>query len=146
MILANSKFKRDNSYRTRFIAEHPPKHGKYRCVYCGRKITKDAMEVDHVVAIGRLKKNWLYRLCVPNGVNDTSNLVPACHGCNHRKGCKGGLWAIRGRYWKICLPVYTAIRVFVVVCIIAIILAISGFQPAVDLISSLIVGDLGIHF
>ncbi len=107
----SDKYKRDSSYRERFIEANPPKNGKYRCVYCGRKISKDDMEVDHVIAVGRVKKNWLYRLCVPNGVNDIDNLVPSCHKCNHKKGNKGGFWAIRGHFWRIILPIVIFIKV-----------------------------------
>ena len=97
-----TKYERDDTYRTRYIAAHPPKHGKYRCVYCGRRITKEKMQVDHIIAVNRVKKNWLYRLCVPKGINELENLVCSCPKCNRRKGDKGGLWAIRGKFWKVC--------------------------------------------
>lgn len=116
----SSKYERDNSYRERFIEAHPPHNGKYRCVYCGRKINKDDMQVDHVIAVGRVKRNWLYRLCLPDGVNDLSNLVPSCRKCNHRKGSKGGLWAIRGHFWKIALPIYVTLKILLVLIIASI--------------------------
>lgn len=124
-----SKYERDETYRTRFIAANPPKNGKYRCVYCGRRVLKNKMQVDHVIAVNRVKKNWLYRLCVPNGINDLDNLVPACPKCNRRKGDKGGLWAIRGHYWKICLPIYTALRLLVAAAILFLILGLAGISP-----------------
>lgn len=133
----NQKYERDSTYRERYISAHPPKNGKYRCVYCGRFVSKDKMEVDHVVAVDRVKKNWLYRLCVPNGVNDLNNLVCSCHRCNHKKGSKGGLWIIRGHFWRVVLPVYITIKILMVCAILAFIsLAIMGLYgvgPAQDI-------------
>lgn len=125
----NAKYKRDETYRTRYIAAHPPNHGKYRCVYCGRRIPKEKMQVDHVIAVNRVKKNWLYRLCVPNGINELDNLVCSCAKCNKRKGDKGGLWAIRGHFWKICLPVYTLLRVNVILAIVFAVLGLADIGP-----------------
>lgn len=124
-----TKYERDDMYRTRYIAAHPPKHGKYRCVYCGRRITKEKMQVDHIIAVNRVKKNWLYRLCVPKGINELENLVCSCPKCNRRKGDKGGLWAIRGKFWKICLPIYVVLRLMLLVAIIFAILAIADVEP-----------------
>lgn len=138
----NSKYERDSSYRERYIFAHPPKNGKYRCVYCGRLVAKDKMEVDHVVAVDRVKRNWLYRLCVPNGVNDLNNLVCSCHRCNHKKGSKGGLWIIRGHFWKAVLPLYITMKILLVCAIMAIIiLAILGLfdiGPAQNLYNSIV--------
>lgn len=125
MAMKSSKYERDDTYRTRFIAANPPKKGKYRCVYCGRRIPKDKMQVDHVIAVNRVKKNWLYRICVPHGINDLENLVSSCAKCNRRKGDKGGLWAIRGHYWKICLPIYTMLRLMVLAAILFLILGLA---------------------
>ena len=138
----NSKYERDSSYRERYISAHPPKNGKYRCVYCGRLVAKDKMEVDHVVAVDRVKRNRLYRLCVPNGVNDLNNLVCSCHRCNHKKGSKGGLWIIRGHFWKVVLPLYITMKILLVCAIMAIIiLAILGLfdiGPAQNLYNSIV--------
>lgn len=125
----NSKYKRDETYRTRYIAAHPPNRGKYRCVYCGRRITKDKMQVDHVIAVNRVKRNWMYRLCVPNGINDLDNLVCSCRKCNLRKRDKGGIWAIRGHFWKICLPIYTVLRLLLVAAIVFAVLALADIGP-----------------
>lgn len=54
----------------------------------------------------------------PEGVNSLSNLVPACHKCNRRKGSKCGFWLIRGKFWRICLPLYTILRIALVMAII----------------------------
>lgn len=129
LVCVNQKYERDTTYRERYISAHPPKNGKYRCVYCGKKIPKDKMEVDHVVAVDRVKKNWLYRLCVPNGVNDLSNLVCSCHRCNSvKKKNKGGLWIVRGHFWKIILPIYMAIKYLLILALIVLIsLFVLGF-------------------
>lgn len=115
----NQKYQRSDTYRTEFIRNWPPRAGKYRCVYCGRKISKNDMEVDHVVPVKAVSHNLLYRLMVPpEGVNSLSNLVPACHKCNRRKGSKCGFWLIRGKFWRICFPLYTILRIALVVAII----------------------------
>lgn len=132
----NAKYERDDSYRERFVAAHPPKNGKYRCVYCGRKIKKDDMQVDHIIAVNRVKKNWLYKICVPNGVNDISNLVPSCARCNNRKGDKGGLWALRGKFWRVFLPVFMLLKLLAVALIVWVILCVIGWGPAVSLLKT----------
>lgn len=115
----NQKYQRSDTYRTEFIRNWPPRAGKYRCVYCGRKISKNDMEVDHIVPVKAASHNFLYRLMVPpEGVNSLSNLVPACHKCNRRKGSKCGFWLIRGKFWRICLPLYMILRIALVVAII----------------------------
>lgn len=138
----NPKYERDSTYRERYISAHPPKNGKYRCVYCGRLVPKEKMEVDHVVAVDRVKKNWLYRLCVPNGVNDISNLVCSCHRCNHKKSSKGGLWIIRGHFWKVVLPIYITIKIVLACAILAFVtLAVMGFfglGPAQNIYNSIV--------
>lgn len=140
--MSNAKYERDDSYRTRYIAAHPPKHGKYRCVYCGRQIPKEKMQVDHVIAVNRVKKNWLYRLCVPHGINDLDNLVCSCRKCNLRKGDKGGLWAIRGHFWKICLPIYTILRLLVLLVVVFLILVLLDVGPYQELFVSWIIRPL----
>ena len=107
----NSKYLRSDNYRSEFIRRWPQKHGYYRCVYCGKRIDKNHMEVDHVVPVHAVQHNFLYRLCVPyDGVNSIANLVPSCHRCNRKKGSKCGLWMIRGKFWRLCLPLYKLLQ------------------------------------
>lgn len=134
----NEKYIRSSSYRNEFLSAVPPVRGKYRCVYCGRRVRPEKMQVDHVVAVHRAQKGILAKLLVPKGVNDISNLVPACWGCNRRKGSKGGLWIIRGRFWRICLPIYTAIRIVCLAGIAFIVLAAFGWPPAANALSGLL--------
>jgi hypothetical protein len=100
------------------------------------------MQVDHVIAVNRVKKNWLYRLCVPHGINDLDNLVCSCRKCNLRKGDKGGLWAIRGHFWKICLPIYIILRLLVLLAVIFLILVLLDVGPYQELFVSWIIRPL----
>lgn len=102
----NKKYVRSEYSREKFIRKYPSKNGKYRCVYCGKKIRVEDMEVDHIIPVRAAQKHLLYRLMLPEGgVNAVENLVPSCWDCNRKKGRKCGLWVIRGKYWKVMLPI-----------------------------------------
>lgn len=130
----NPKYERSDNYRSEFITHWPPDHsGHYRCVYCGRRIKKDKMQVDHIVAVNLAKHNYISRLFLPReGVNALSNLVPSCPRCNRKKGKSGGFWIIRGRYWKLFMPFYR-IRPFFIAGLFllgcAMILGFFGVEP-----------------
>ena len=104
-----SKFERADNYRQEFLKENPGiLFGHYMCIYCFRIIPKERMQVDHLVAVNRLKKNPLWKLLFmfsKDGVNTTMNLYPACATCNNHKKDKGGTWIIRGQIggiiWRI---------------------------------------------
>lgn len=109
-----SKYKRDDMYRYRFISKHPGfQNNWYLCSYCGKIISKRNMQVDHVVAINKTRKWWNlssmpYRMLVKHythGVNSVENLVPACAQCNEKKGGKAGRWVLKGfvgqTYYKV---------------------------------------------
>ena len=83
------------------------------------------------------------KLLVPKGVNDISNLAPACRRCNRRKGSKGGLWIIRGRFWRVCLPIYTVLRLACLAGVAFVALAAFGWPPAADALSGLLSGLMG---
>lgn len=145
MAYVRKKYTRSEGYRTEFIRNWPPKHGKYRCVYCGRKISKDNMEVDHVIPVYATEHSFLARIMVPpDGVNSLKNLVPACHKCNNRKGKKCGLWLIRGKFWKICLPIYCILRITAVAIIATTIFIILGYDriPAANMLLETILSVL----
>lgn len=95
-----SKFERADNYRAQFLKENPGiLFGHYMCIYCFRIISKEHMQVDHLVAVNRLQKNPLWKLMFmfsKDGVNTTMNLYPACPHCNNRKKDKGGMWIVRG--------------------------------------------------
>lgn len=128
----HKNFKRSESYRRDFIRHNPPRNGRYRCVYCGRQVKTDHMQVDHVIAVKRVEKNPLYRCCIHEDINELSNLVPACPKCNRKKSDKGGLWILRGKFWKVLLPIHIGIRVFLVAFLIWFVLATLGYAPAID--------------
>lgn len=96
-----SKFERADNYRQEFLKENPGiLFGHYMCIYCFRIISKERMQVDHLVAVNRLKKNPLWKLLFmfsKDGVNTTMNLYPACATCNNHKKDKGGTWIVRGQ-------------------------------------------------
>lgn len=125
-----TEYNRSKDYRQKFIRMHPPdKHGKYRCVYCGKRIKKDEMQVDHVIPVGAMRRHRLLRTHLKGGVNDISNLVPSCRKCNLKKSSKTWLhYRIRARlgshegYWAfrkilrivvilfVCFAIYYAIN------------------------------------
>jgi 5-methylcytosine-specific restriction endonuclease McrA len=53
--------------------KHLLRRFRYRCAYCGTKLTKRNRSLDHVVPLLR------------GGTNDITNLVPSCLRCNQRK-------------------------------------------------------------
>lgn len=55
------------------------------CCFCGVVLTPETATLEHVVPLGK-GGGWRVR-----------NLVLACGGCNHERGCKGFEW-FRG--WK----------------------------------------------
>lgn len=130
----NPKYERSDNYRSEFIKHWPPdRKGRYRCVYCGRYIKKEKMQVDHIVAVNLVQHNYLSRLFIPKeGVNAISNLVPSCPRCNRKKGKSGGFWIVRGRYWKYFMPLYR-IKPFFIISLalfgIALVLGLFGIDP-----------------
>lgn len=107
----NDYGKRSSNYRTLFFQNVPPDFGNfYFCVYCGLPYSKKHITVDHLIPIGAVKDNLkmqhkLKRMGIP-GINDCSNLVPACRRCNQRKGKKMGIWLLRariGRHKWVCI-------------------------------------------
>lgn len=73
--------------------------GKLRCRYCGRRLSREAAEADHVIPVAKAKRSRFYRALLSlrgiTNVNDPRNIVPACHSCNSRKGDKTGIWLIK---------------------------------------------------
>lgn len=117
-----ASYNRSKHYREKFIRMHPPdRHGKYRCVYCGRKIKAEEMQVDHVVPVGAVRRHPLLRVHMKGRVNDMSNLVPSCRRCNLKKASKTGLrYRVRARlgshegYWKFRKAVRTILILLLV--------------------------------
>lgn len=129
---------RSETYRTDFIRHNPPKHGLYFCVYCGRPIKKEKMQVDHIIAIHLARKNRLYRSLIHEDINELSNLAPACRKCNRRKSDKGGLWVLRGKFWKICLPIHIGLQLGVAALFVFGILVTLEYEPAINIAADII--------
>lgn len=104
----NYKFKkydkcwaRGDNYRSEFFKHN---RGPYRCAYCGRRITAQQLEVDHLVPVAGAQRSgwarfWLNINAIYN-VNNYRNLVAACHRCNQNKSDKMGLWVVIGSIGK----------------------------------------------
>ena len=99
--LYDEKYARSTDYRRIFFTlNKPDEDGLYRCVYCGRRYPADKITVDHIVPVLAAKKGNTSGLG-GRGVNDPSNLAPACFRCNERKGAGTGLvWRLRARLGK----------------------------------------------
>ena len=58
-----------------------------RCAYCGKIISLQTMQVDHIVPIRRNEPDWLLdKMDIKRGEDDISNYNPSCRSCNFRKG------------------------------------------------------------
>lgn len=120
-----ASYKRSKDYRQKFIHMHPPdKHGKYRCVYCGRKIKQQDMQVDHIIPVDAVQHSWFMRHRMKKGVNDISNLVPSCKKCNLKKASKVSLYyRIRARigshegYWVFRKIVRTTFAILIILAV-----------------------------
>lgn len=105
--------KRSNNYRDKFFDVYQPidKRGRYRCVYCGKKLKRNKVSVDHLVSVYRSQVSQKARNVLrKNGcesVNDVKNLVPSCRHCNSSKGYRLYPWVWIAKigksekFWKI---------------------------------------------
>ena len=106
--------KRGTDYRKAFFATHPMPEGGYRCRYCGKKLTRDTIEVDHIYPVDLAKRKGIPFYLKYQGItniNDSENLAAACHKCNSKKSNKAGIWLIKawfGRYpwWHVARKVF----------------------------------------
>lgn len=105
--------KRSNNYRDIFFENNPPvdKRKRYRCVYCGRKLKRNKVSVDHLISVYRSQisqksRNKLRKMNCTS-VNDVKNLVPSCKHCNSSKGywLYPWIWMAKigknEKFWKI---------------------------------------------
>lgn len=106
------EYTRSTDYReTYFKNNRPVVEAKYRCAYCGRKITYRETTIDHIFPINKLSYEPALRKKAEKwgiyGANEEKNLVSACRSCNSKKGTKTGIWIYRGflgkseTLWKI---------------------------------------------
>lgn len=123
------RWERSDTYRSDFFrACRPP----YRCRYCGRRLRKEYMTVDHIVPVSKTKKSTGARMLLYiqgiGNVNDVRNLAPSCDRCNKKKGDRTGLWWIRGVLGK--YPVFRAAWKCIVVLLTAVLLYIAIRQAS----------------
>lgn len=93
---------RNNKYRDMYFKTYPAE--EYRCVYCGKILSKVETTIDHIYPVDKantiadkkyIEKNGL------SGINDIMNLVPSCRKCNSKKHTKTGLWILRAKVGKL---------------------------------------------
>lgn len=103
--ITDTSYDRSTDYRTQFFRQtHPP----YHCAYCGTKLTRRTLEVDHWIPVAKLRtgkhRRWYQRLlrwfCHTDNPNQTRNLVCACSLCNRKKKTRTGFWLIRGWFGR----------------------------------------------
>lgn len=107
---------RGKTYREDFFREHPEE--VYHCAYCGRKLKKETLVVDHLIPVQKAKtsrywQKYLRKHCEGN-VNHPNNLVGACRKCNAKKGAKTSFWVLRGkigRHYEVWLCVKLMVTV-----------------------------------
>ena len=108
---------RSNNCRRTYLRANTGWHGLYMCTYCGRIITQNNMEVDHIVSIDHANKNRLiYKLFIKgNQINDKKNLTAACGPCNSKKSNRGGIWIVKGKVGRFIQPVLWILFIFFLV-------------------------------
>lgn len=126
-------YTRSKNYREKFFKNAEPVK-KYRCVYCGKRLPKEKITIDHIYPVAKastrrgkkhLKKKGIYN------INDEKNLAPSCKHCNSSKGQKAGIWILKAHlgqhewFWKI-----RAILLFILfaACGISTYIAITNLQ------------------
>lgn len=124
----STEYARDTKYRKRFFEEREPVVGKfYVCMYCGKLIKRDEVQVDHIIPVFRAETDWKVQMLIKNlgwkGVNDVKNLGASCGGCNRKKSSKMGWWLIRGILGKFFL--FQCIRWGMRIAFLIVLLAVS---------------------
>lgn len=89
--MSNTKERRQSyAYRQEYLKHNKGLFGfLYFCSQCGRPLTKDTLEVDHIVPLSK------------KGVNHIVNCVAICHKCNQEKSNKLDGTVYRGMLWKV---------------------------------------------
>lgn len=118
-----TQYTRSRNYRNEFFAKNKTVSGRYRCAYCGRKLAREKITIDHIFPVHCMEEYPAVRrraaLFGIRGSNDLKNLVPACRRCNLRKGPQMGWWIIKGFlgrtwwYW----PVRKLLRLTVILAV-----------------------------
>lgn len=125
ILIYEQKHQRGTRYREdHFLVHAPDLFGKYRCVYCGKLMTKKEATVDHLIPVQGAKRSRFWQLILErlkyDGVNDPRNLVTACKKCNSSKGSKTGIWILFGWLGKHTLYWFLVygIQISLVVCLL----------------------------
>lgn len=100
----DNEYARNRNYRNKFFQLYSSK--KYRCAYCGKRLHKDKVVIDHIISVNKVQTSICSKLLLKtiskNGVNDYNNLVCSCQKCNLKKGTttklKYLLKGITGKY------------------------------------------------
>lgn len=127
----DKRYDRGTNYRGDFLKDNHYKK-RYRCAYCGKRIKKENMEVDHLIPVSKAKTHssvrlWL-QLCGISNVNDTRNLVAACRPCNRRKSDQMGVWVIKGSIGR--FEAFWIIRnIILTILLFAILYFVSKYLP-----------------
>ena len=131
----DKRYERATNYRGQFLKENNRR--RYRCAYCGKRIKKENMEVDHLIPVAKAKTSWFVRfwlqICGIRNVNDTRNLVAACMPCNRRKSDSMGVWVIKGSigrfrlFWIIRDVILTIIVCLLIWCATKYLPLLEGF-------------------
>lgn len=122
--LNNDFGKRSTTYRTEYFKHNKPIYKKfYRCVYCGRLLSRRKITVDHIYPVKKVNESTYYqdklKKMGADSVNDYRNLVSACFRCNAKKSAKTGWWIIKAKigsikyYWPIVHMIEFIIILFI---------------------------------
>lgn len=96
----HNKKRQGFDYRNKYLEHNPGIFGKfYICSQCGKRITKNQMEVDHIIP----NSKWY----APNRV---FNCVAACIDCNRWKSDKMGWCTVRGILFKVLEEIYVLLH------------------------------------
>lgn len=111
--IENSYGDRSSTYRKNFFDYYEPNasRGRWYCAYCGKKLKKEKVEVDHLYPIEKVSRSLKLQKKLRNkgicSVNDPLNLVAACQRCNSKKRFNMQFWILRGTlgreslFWKV---------------------------------------------
>ena len=120
---AKDQYVRSGSYRGVFFTHEKGDRGNgkvYHCAYCGRRLKRKNVTVDHVIPVSAAQKTRMGRAAMSfwgiRNVNDPANLVAACERCNSRKADSGGLWIVRGFLGR-SIWSWRILRLLIAVCI-----------------------------
>lgn len=87
--IIENKYIRSSKYRSVYFHAYPSDTGVYRCVYCGKRMSKDKITVDHVIPIQKVQKSDFYKnllvTCGIDSVNDPKILLQPAKNAIRKK-------------------------------------------------------------